>query len=98
MDRLPQDKVENNAPPPETAALDPAKTEALVLQALEAARSKALTGKSLTPFLLDRLNAASGGRTLEANRALIEANAALGAEIAKAYVKLDRDTVNSASK
>lgn len=85
-------------PPPETAALDPAETEALVLQALEAAKSQAVTGKSLTPFLLNRLNAASGGRTLEANRTLIEANAALGAEIAKTYAKLDRDTVDSGSK
>ena len=59
--------------------------QALVAQALAAARSAALSGKQLTPFLLDHLNAASGGRTLEANKALIEANAALAAEIAKAY-------------
>jgi pseudouridine-5'-phosphate glycosidase len=85
-------------PPPETAALDPAEIETLVLQALEAAKSAALTGKALTPFLLERLNAASGGRTLEANRDLIQANAALGAEIAKTYAALDRGSASPATK
>jgi pseudouridine-5'-phosphate glycosidase len=77
-------------PPPETAALDRVEIEGLIAQATKAARSAAVAGKRLTPFLLDRLNTASGGRTLEANIALIEANAALGAHIAKAYVALDR--------
>lgn len=39
----------------------------------------------MTPFLLDRLAALSGGRTLAANLALLESNAALAGRIAVAY-------------
>ena len=85
-------------PPPESVAMDPIEVEALVAEALAAAKSAAVTGKQTTPFLLDRLNAASRGRTLEANRALIEANAALGAKIAKAYAALLGGTNRSTPK
>jgi pseudouridine-5'-phosphate glycosidase len=77
-------------PPPEAAALDPVEVEALIARALADAASAGVGGKRLTPFLLDRLNELSGGRTLEANVALIEANAALGAELATAILALDR--------
>lgn len=83
-------------PLPEGAALDPAEVQELVAQALAAAKSAVIVGKRLTPFLLDHLNAASGGRTLEANKVLIENNAALGAEIAKAYAALGRGASDSA--
>ena len=39
-------------------------------------------GKELTPFLLARLAGLSGGRAVQANRALVLSNAALAAEIA----------------
>jgi pseudouridylate synthase len=42
-------------------------------------------GASLTPFLLARLHELSGGRSLAANRRLVEDNAGLAAEIAVAY-------------
>src|SRR5688572_30094513 len=41
-------------------------------------------GKELTPFLLARLAGLSGGRTVAANRALVQANAFLAAQIAAA--------------
>ncbi|MDH3594249.1 MAG: pseudouridine-5'-phosphate glycosidase [Rhodospirillales bacterium] len=75
-------------PPPEAAALDPVEVEALVGRALDDAQSAGVGGKRLTPFLLDRVNELSDGRTLEANVALIEANAALGAELAAAIPAL----------
>jgi pseudouridine-5'-phosphate glycosidase len=77
-------------PPPGSAALDPAEVEALVSRALDDARSARIRGKHLTPFLLERINELSDGRTLEANIALIEANAALGAELAAALSAPDR--------
>lgn len=43
-----------------------------------------ITGAKVTPFLLSRLAALSGGRTLAANRELIVANARLAAEVAVA--------------
>ena len=38
----------------------------------------------MTPFVLARLHSESGGRTLRANRELIEGNARLAGEIAAA--------------
>jgi len=52
--------------------------------ALAAARSAGVRGAAVTPFLLAAVERATGGRTLRANLALLEANAALAAEIAVA--------------
>ena len=55
-------------------------------KALEPALREAvkLPGKEVTPFLLAALSKATGGRTQEANLALLENNAAVAAEIARA--------------
>jgi pseudouridylate synthase len=50
----------------------------------EAAR-RGVCGPALTPFLLAHLAAATGGRTLKANRALVVANAALAGAVASAW-------------
>jgi len=50
----------------------------------EAAR-QSIAGKNLTPFLLKHLSDVTGGRSLAANIALVENNARLAAQIAKAY-------------
>jgi pseudouridylate synthase len=57
-------------------------------EALREAREKHVTGKATTPFLLDRLHSITGGKSVEANKALVFNNARLAAEIAKEYVKL----------
>jgi pseudouridine-5'-phosphate glycosidase len=49
----------------------------------EAANAK-IRGNALTPFLLEHLATATGGKTLQANRALVLANARLAAQVAKA--------------
>ena len=46
--------------------------------------TRGVTGKAITPFLLDCVRKATGGRSLIANRALIVANARLAAEVAAA--------------
>jgi pseudouridine-5'-phosphate glycosidase len=43
-----------------------------------------VTGKALTPYLLACLAEVTGGRSVEANLALLESNAALAAEVAVA--------------
>jgi pseudouridine-5'-phosphate glycosidase len=48
------------------------------------ARTAGVTGARVTPFLLARLAALSGGRTLAANRVLIAENAGLAGEVANA--------------
>jgi pseudouridine-5'-phosphate glycosidase len=48
-----------------------------------------IAGKSVTPFLLDRINAATAGRSLAANVALVKNNARLAAQIAGALAPTD---------
>jgi len=71
-------------PPPAAAALDAAEVEHAVTQALAEARSAGVRGAAVTPALLAAVERATGGRSLAANLALLEANAALAAAIAAA--------------
>jgi pseudouridine-5'-phosphate glycosidase len=50
--------------------------------AVAAARATGITGKDVTPFLLDRLLELTGGRSLKTNIALIKNNARLAATVA----------------
>ena len=71
-------------PPPAESALDPAELEGWIARALAGAAKQGITGKTVTPFMLARLAELSEGRTLVANRALLENNARVGGEIAAA--------------
>ena len=44
---------------------------------------RGVRGKGLTPFLLSKLAEATEGKTLQANRALVVANASLAARLAR---------------
>jgi pseudouridylate synthase len=52
--------------------------------AVKEAEKSRIGGRELTPFLLSRMAAQSGGKTLQANIALLENNARVGAEVASA--------------
>lgn len=72
-------------PPPADVALDRATVDEVVRAAVaeaEATDAAAVRGAALTPFLLARIAAATGGASMRANLALLEANAALAGEIA----------------
>jgi pseudouridylate synthase len=56
--------------------------ETLIDEALAEAERRNVRGQAVTPFVLSFLHQRSDGRTLQANRALVVANAALAAEIA----------------
>ncbi len=56
--------------------------EPLIAEALERATEEGVSGGALTPYVLAFLHDRSGGRTLEVNRELIVANAALAARVA----------------
>ena len=58
--------------------------EPLIEQALAAAETAGVHGGAVTPFVLATLHRESDGRTLQANRELIEGNARLAGEIAAA--------------
>jgi pseudouridine-5'-phosphate glycosidase len=71
-------------PPPASSALDERLVEEAVRVALAEARSAGVTGAAVTPFLLAGVERETGGASLDANLALLEANAALAAQIAVA--------------
>ncbi len=75
-------------PIPERDALDPDEMEREIVAAIAEAEKAGVAQKEVTPFILKRLHAASGGRTLRPNIALIKNNAALAAKIAVALTRL----------
>lgn len=71
-------------PIPEEAEIARAVIEPIITDALDAARAAGITGKAVTPYLLDQIFKATKGASLTANIALVLNNARLAAEIAKA--------------
>jgi pseudouridine-5'-phosphate glycosidase len=69
-------------PIPVDAALDETMIGDAITQALDDAETRGITGKRLTPYLLQRLAAVTGGRSIKANRALALNDARVGAELA----------------
>lgn len=55
----------------------------LIVQSAKEAKEAGITGKAVTPFLLERIFQMTGGASLEANIALVLNNARLGARIAR---------------
>jgi pseudouridine-5'-phosphate glycosidase len=70
-------------------ALPADRMEALIAQALDEAALAGVAGKAITPYLLARVNALSGGDSLAANVELVAGNARLAARVA---VELARQT------
>jgi len=76
-----------STPVPEAAAMPSAEIDAWTKQALEDAAAQGVTGKAVTPFLLSRIKALTGGRSLATNIALIRHNAEVGARLALALAR-----------
>lgn len=75
-------------PIPVAQQWDPAEHDRVLLEALAAADEAGMHGKAVTPFLLDYIVGASGGRSLEVNLDLARNNVRLAAEIATAWSAL----------
>jgi pseudouridine-5'-phosphate glycosidase len=71
-------------PVPEEHAMTADDVSAAVEACEERAASQAVTGKDVTPFLLACVAERTEGRSLEANLALLTANAGLAGEVAMA--------------
>jgi len=65
--------------------------EAFTQQALREAAAQAITGKAITPYVLDRIKTLSQGRSLASNIALVKHNAVAGARLAKALAAINND-------
>ncbi|HZD18530.1 MAG TPA: pseudouridine-5'-phosphate glycosidase, partial [Actinomycetota bacterium] len=71
-------------PIPEDHAMEPGVVAAAVRACSDLAEREGVRGKALTPYLLSCLAERTGGRSLESNLALLEANARLAGEVAAA--------------
>lgn len=71
-------------PLPIDAQLDPDTHDRVLEQGLQAARQRGVSGKAVTPFLLDYFHRTTGGVSLDVNTTIILRNAALAADIAVA--------------
>ncbi len=76
-------------PVPEAQAMDATSLQRLIDQSVEEAEAAGVMGKSITPWLLERIQRASAGESLEANIALILNNARLAGQIAVALQQGD---------
>lgn len=74
-------------PVPEAFSMDAKEIGTVIGAAVAEAKRLGIRGKALTPFLLDRIQKVTGGRSLEANVALVLNNARLGAKIAEALCR-----------
>jgi pseudouridine-5'-phosphate glycosidase len=73
-----------STPVPEAAAMPREEIDAFIAQALAEAKAQGIAGKAVTPFLLARIQALTGGRSLATNIALVRHNAEVGARLALA--------------
>lgn len=71
-------------PPPADRALDAEEVGGAIARALARAEEQGVRGKEVTPFLLRAVAEETGGRSLEANVALLRNNARVAAEVAAA--------------
>lgn len=75
-------------PIPERFSMDEAYIEGKINEAIAKAEGLGIKGKDVTPFLLDAIQKATEGKSLESNIQLVFNNAAVAANIAVAYSTL----------
>lgn len=79
-------------PIPASAEIAAQSLEPIIVQANAEAETRGITGKAVTPFLLERIFELTEGRSLEANIALVLHNAHLAAKIAICLRQASRNT------
>ena len=72
------------APIPAEAELDAALLDGVIADALASCAAAGVRGAAVTPYLLEHLEAATGGTSVRANLALAEHNASVAARVAAA--------------
>ncbi|PID02894.1 pseudouridine-5-phosphate glycosidase [Sporosarcina sp. P2] len=72
-------------PIPEEYAMDQEYMDGLVSDALKEAEQMGISGKYLTPHMLKKVQEMTGGKSLEANIALVKSNAELAAKLAVSF-------------
>ena len=67
---------------------DKDKIENCIRQALEEAVKKGITGQTVTPFLLGKLNEITAGESLKTNIELVKNNASVCTQIAVEFARI----------
>ena len=70
-------------PIPKQYAMDEQRINAAIAEALAEADQAGISGKKITPFLLDKVQKLTGGDSLESNIELVFNNAKLASNVAK---------------
>jgi pseudouridine-5'-phosphate glycosidase len=77
-------------PIPEEDEVPADEIRATIESAVDEAARRGIAGKAVTPFLLEQVSAATGGRSLAANIALVKNNVRLAAQVAVALREAER--------
>ena len=77
-------------PVPETDAIPTSEMEPFIAQANREAHEQGIHGQAVTPFLLQRINELTKGRSMRANLSLLLNNARLAAQIARALRQTEK--------
>ena len=77
-------------PIPAEHSIDRHRMDTVIAEAISDAEKQGITGHANTPFILRRIRELTGGDSIPANKALIEANVARGTRLAVEYAKVDR--------
>jgi pseudouridine-5'-phosphate glycosidase len=76
-------------PVPAECAWEAGEHDRILAEALAMADERGITGKAVTPFLLQEIVTLSGGRSLDVNLDLARNNVRVGGAVAKAWAALD---------
>ncbi|HXH70053.1 MAG TPA: pseudouridine-5'-phosphate glycosidase [Pyrinomonadaceae bacterium] len=86
-----QNAILLTVPVPKEFEIEAEEIEKILSDALALAEKQKVKGKEITPFLLAQMATRSAGKTLAANIALLENNAAIAAQVAVEMVKLSTE-------
>ncbi|KAL9638664.1 MAG: hypothetical protein Q9204_001416 [Flavoplaca sp. TL-2023a] len=78
-------------PVPSQYSIPKAQMDAILAQAILDAEKSGSTGSDNTPFILARIRDLTGGQSVKANRALIDANVVRGTKVAVELSRLEKD-------
>ena len=84
-------------PVPAMASIPRDVLETIIQRALEAAERAGAVGGRNTPYVLNEIKTLSGGRSVKANTALVEANVIRGTKVAVELSKLEAEGSSKSS-
>jgi pseudouridine-5'-phosphate glycosidase/pseudouridine kinase len=72
-----------------------AQMDGVIAAAVREAELHGATGKANTPFILRKIKELTSGKSIPANRALIESNVVIGTKVAVELSRLEKESVTA---